>query len=235
MGEGDALLRLGYGVYIVTSRLREKLNGCIANTVIQVSNAPPSAAVCVSKKNLTHEYMEKSGTFGVSVLKRSTPLRFIGLFGFRSGREVDKLSQVSFKTGVTGCPLVTENALALLEVKVARTADAWTHTLFTGEVVKGELLGDEEPLTYAYYREHLRGRTPRNAPTYSPAGAPAAEKRSGDAKMKKYVCDVCGYVYDPENGIQEDGIEPGTAFEDLPDDWICPVCGAAKDQFSPMD
>jgi len=235
VGEGSALSRLSYGVYVVTSRLGDKLNGCITNTVIQVCSVPPCVAVCVSKKNLTHGYVEKSRVFGVSVLRRATPLRFIGLFGFRSGRDVDKLSQAAFKTGATGCPLVTENAVALVEVEVAGDTDAGTHTLFMGKVVPSEVTGDEKPLTYAYYREHLRGKTPENAPTYSPTGGRAAEKRSGDAKMQEYVCDVCGYVYDPEKGIQEDGIEPGTAFEDLPDDWVCPVCGVGKDQFSPME
>ena len=234
MGGGSALFELSYGVYVVTSRLGDKLNGCIANTVMQVSDAPPSVAVCISKKNLTHEYVEKSGVFGVSVLKQSTPLKFIGLFGFRSGRDADKLAQVSFRTGATGSPLVTDNALALLEARVVGTADARTHTLFIAEVVGTELIDEEEPLTYAYYREHLRGKTPENAPTYaSRAGARKSSRREGE--MKKYVCDVCGYVYDPEKGIPEDGIEPGTAFENLPDDWVCPVCGAAKDQFSPME
>ena len=234
MGEGDALLKLSYGVYIVTSRLGDKLNGCVVNTVMQVCDAPPSVAVCISKKNLTHEYVKKSGVFGVSVLKRPTPLKFIGIFGFRSGRDVDKLSQVSFRTGVTGCPLVTDNAVALFEVRVGKDTDAGTHTIFMGAVVNGQVLGDEEPLTYAYYHGVLRGRTPENAPTYaSRAGGRKPERMEGE--MKKYVCDVCGYVYDPEKGIPEDDIEPGTAFEDLPEDWVCPVCGVGKDQFSPME
>ena len=234
MGEGSAFLKLSYGVYIVTSRLREKLNGCIANALMQVSDAPPSVAVCMSKKNLTHGYIQECGAFAVSVLKQSTPLKFIGLFGFRSGRDADKLSRVSFRTGATGCPLVTDNAVALFEVRVGKETDAGTHTVFMGKVVNGKVLGDEEPLTYTYYHDVLKGKTPENAPTYaSRAGGRKPERREGE--MKKYVCDVCGYVYDPEKGIPEDGIEPGTAFEDLPEDWVCPVCGAAKDQFSPTE
>jgi len=234
VGEWDALRKLSYGIYIVTSRLGDKLNGCIVNTVMQVSDAPPSVAVCISKKNLTHKYVEKSGVFGASVLKQSTPMKFIGFFGFRSGRDVDKLSQFSFKAGATGSPLVTENALALLEARVVGTADARTHTLFIGEVVGGEILEEGDPLTYAYYHDVLKGRTPEHAPTYaSRAGGRKPERREGE--MGKYVCDVCGYVYDPEKGIPEDGIEPGTAFENLPDEWVCPVCGVAKDQFSPME
>ena len=217
----------------MTSRLGQKLDGCISNTVVQVSNAPPAVAVCISKENLTHEHVAENGAFGVSVLKQSTPLRFIGVFGFRSGRDVDKLSGVSFREGVTGCPLVTDNALAVFEARVARAADARTHTLFVGEVVSGEVLAEGKPLAYAYYRENLKGRTPENAPTHLPVSERAIETGTRSGGMKRYVCDVCGYVYDPEKGIPEDGVEPGTPFEDLPDDWVCPVCGAPKDQFSP--
>lgn len=53
--------------------------------------------------------------------------------------------------------------------------------------------------------------------------------------MKKYVCDVCGYVYDPAEGDPDSGVAAGTAFEDLPDDWVCPLCGASKGDFSPAD
>ena len=53
--------------------------------------------------------------------------------------------------------------------------------------------------------------------------------------MDKYVCDVCGYIYDPAVGDPDDGIEPGTAFEDLPEDWLCPLCGVGKDEFSKVD
>ena len=231
----SALSRISYGMYVVTSRAGEKLNGCIANTVMQVCSEPPRVAACISRKNLTHEYIQKSGVFAASVLKRTTPMKFIGLFGFRSGRDVDKLSQVPHEAGVTGCPLVRENATALLEVEVevAKTMDAGTHTLFMGKVVNAQVLGDEEPLTYAYYREKLKGKTPENAPTYA---APQARRtQQKEDRMGKYVCNVCGYVYDPEQGIPEDGIEPGTVFDDLPDDWVCPVCGAEKDQFSPME
>ncbi len=52
--------------------------------------------------------------------------------------------------------------------------------------------------------------------------------------MKKYVCDICGYVYDPTKGDLDNGVNPRTAFEDLPDDWICPTCGAGADSFSPQ-
>ncbi len=53
--------------------------------------------------------------------------------------------------------------------------------------------------------------------------------------MDKYECTVCGYIYDPEDGDPDNNIEPGTAFEDISDDWVCPVCGATKDQFDKVE
>lgn len=90
-------------------------------------------------------------------------------------------------------------------------------------------------MTYAYYRKVLRGKTPPSAPTYGVLATTVQPKNEGGSNVKKYVCDVCGYVYDPEKGDPESGVEPGIAFEDLPDDWVCPLCGAAKDQFSPQE
>jgi len=230
-----ALYVISYGLYVVTSHLGEKLNGQIANTVFQVSSEPPRIAVSINKSNLTHEYISKSGVLAVSMLEQSTPMTFIGLFGFKSGRDVDKLSQVKYKMGVTGCPLVTENALAVMEGKVIGNADAGTHTIFVVELVAAEFLREGTPLTYAYYHEAKKGKAPKSAPTYMESPKPTEQKGEVIPKMKKYVCNVCGYIYDPAQGDPDNGVAPGTAFESLPDDWVCPVCGAAKTEFSPQD
>ena len=228
----ECLFNLTYGLYVVTSCADGKANGQIANTVFQVTADPARIAVSLNKENLTHEYVSRSGVFGVSVLDKETPMPFIGLFGFKSGRDVDKLAEVEHKEGSSGCPVVTENALAVIEARVVSTLDAGTHTIFVGDVVAGDVLRDGEPLTYAYYRDAKKGKAPKTAPTYH-GPLPAAAKERNDVKMQKYVCQVCGYVYDPAVGDPDSGVAPGTAFEDLPDDWVCPVCGAAKDQFEP--
>ena len=88
-------------------------------------------------------------------------------------------------------------------------------------------------MTYEYYHKVKGGFSPKNAPTYSGDVDKQIKKQKGEEKMTKYVCRVCGYVYDPSKGDPDSGIKPGTKFEDLPDDWICPVCGAPKDQFDP--
>ena len=109
------LFNLTYGLYVVTSCADGKANGQIANTVIQVTADPARVAVALNKENLTHELVSRGGSFGVSVLDKETPMTFIGLFGFKSGRDVDKLARVEHEEGAGGCPLVTENALAIIE------------------------------------------------------------------------------------------------------------------------
>jgi flavin reductase (DIM6/NTAB) family NADH-FMN oxidoreductase RutF/rubredoxin len=226
----QCLYHLTYGLYVVTACADGKGDGQIANTVFQVTADPARVAVALNKENLTHEYVSRGGVFGVSVLVEETPMTFIGLFGFKSGRDVDKLARVEHKAGETGCPLVTENALAVMEARVVSSLDVGTHTVFVGDVVAGEVLREGKPLTYACYHETKKGKAPKTAPTYRAAPA-AGDKERSETGMKKYVCQVCGYVYDPAAGDPDNGVEPGTAFEDLPDDWVCPVCGASKDQF----
>lgn len=231
-----ALFSLSYGLYVVCSHSDGKLNGQIANTVFQVTAEPPRVAVSISKNNLTHEYISNSGVFSVSVLDASTPVEFIGLFGFKSGRDVDKLSQIKYEKGISGCPCVMDNALSMIEVKVIDQLDAGSHTIFVGEVVGARVLREGSPLTYADYHRIKKGKAPRNAPTYRSEAVEEKEKtKKAGRGMKRYVCDVCGYVYDPVQGDPEHGVVAGTAFEDLPDDWVCPVCGAGKDQFSAKD
>ena len=128
----------------------------------------PRVAVIINKNNLTHEFISRSQVFGASVLDTSTPMTFIGLFGFKSGRDVDKLSEVEFMLRSTGVPLVTEHCLSVLEAKVIDEVDVGTHTLFVGNAVGAELLQSGEPLTYAYYHTHLKGKSPKAAPTYNP-------------------------------------------------------------------
>lgn len=228
-----ALWSITYGLYVVTSRGGDKLNGQIANTVFQVTAEPPRVAVSINRNNLTHEYISKSGVFAVSCLDEGTPMEFIGLFGFKTGRDVDKLASAKHRTGLTGGPVVTENALSVIEAKVVDKLDVGTHTIFVGEVVTAEVLRPGKPMTYAYYQEMKKGRAPKNAPTYH-APEPAEAPKTGPT-MKKYVCNVCGYVYDPAAGDPDGKIPPGTPFENLPADWHCPVCGASKDEFSPQD
>jgi len=232
-----ALYAISYGVYVVTSHYGGKSNGQIANALIQVTAEPPKIAVALNKNNLTHSFVEKSSVFAVSVLDSYTPLDFIGLFGFKSGR-------VEHRIGVTGAPIVLENAVSYVEARVSNRIDVGTHTIFVGEVVGGGVLKEGEPLTYAEYHKR-KGRAPKAAPTYRPDEPRVQEKpdttekkkesTKGKKKTGRYVCNICGWIYDPEIGDPQGNIPAGVPFEKLPDDWLCPVCNAGKDQFSPEE
>jgi ferric-chelate reductase [NAD(P)H] len=163
-----------YGLYVVTSRLEGKLNGQISDALMQVTAFPPRVAVSINKEELTHEYISGSGVFAASILGRSAGMPFIGLFGFRSGRDVDKLSQVEHRIGESGCPLVTQQAVAVFEARVLEAIDVGTHTLFVGDVLAGEMIEEGEILTYSYYTHVMKGRVPKNSPSYGGAGASPA-------------------------------------------------------------
>ncbi len=159
---------VSYGLYIVTSASQGRVNGQLVNTVIQVTADPPRFAVILNQKNLTHDLVRESRVFAAMVLDRSATLEFLGPFGFKSGRDVDKLSRVNHRPGVTGCPIVTDHCLSAIEVAVTREIPLGTHTIFVGDVVNAEVLKQGKPMTYRFYHENLRGRTGVNAPTYTP-------------------------------------------------------------------
>jgi rubredoxin/flavin reductase (DIM6/NTAB) family NADH-FMN oxidoreductase RutF len=221
---------------IICSNEGDRYDGCIVNTVFQIVPEPPMVAVSVNKQNMTHEYITKSKVFTVSILAESTPMVFTGRFGFRSGRDIDKFEQVRYKIGQTGVPIVLDNAVSFIEAEVVEAIDVETHTLFIGKIVACETVDDNKiPMTYTYYRDVKGGRTPRTAATYIEKKKPKGVSKQGANKMKKYKCLMCGYIYDPAVGDPDNDVEAGTAFEDLPDDWVCPDCGVGKDEFEPIE
>jgi len=220
---------------IVSSKTDGQFNGCIVNTVFQVTPEPPMIAVSINKQNLTHEYIAQSRVFAVSILAEGAPLEFIRRFGFRTGRNTDKFKDVKYRISAAGVPIVLDNTLAFIEAEVTDAIDVETHTLFIGKITACETIDDSKtPMTYTYYRDVKHGRTPRSAATYIKQ-KPKEKSIQGDKKMKKYKCLMCGYIYDPADGDPDNDIEPGTAFEDLPDYWVCPDCGAGKDEFEPLE
>jgi flavin reductase (DIM6/NTAB) family NADH-FMN oxidoreductase RutF/rubredoxin len=223
-----ALLKVSYGIYIVTSRKGDQINGQIANTVFQVTSEPPTVAVSINKNNLTWQFIKESRVFAVAVLCQDTPLTFIGRFGFKSGRDINKFEGINYETSVTGAPIVLDNTVSFLEAKVTRELEVGTHTIFVGDVVNAEVISDETCMTYEYYHQIKGGKTPKAAATYIAEKKVKMETQPG---LGKYKCTICGYIYDPEQGDSEGGIKPGTLFKDIPNDWVCPVCGASKSEF----
>lgn len=224
----EAFFKISYGLYVVSSNNGTKLNGYVSNAVFQVTAEPAQFAVCCSKNNYTAELINGSKAFSISVLKQEASPELIGVFGYQSGKDIDKFKDVEFITGTTGVPILTQDSLAWFECKVIQTVDVGTHFLFTAEIIDNDLIdGTGEPLTYSYYREVRKGKAPKNAPTYvntEPADKPAGEK-------EKFKCLICGHIYDPALGDPEHNVPAGTDYSDLSDDWKCPVCGTDKYSF----
>jgi len=195
MKNEKALFSLTYGLFLLAAREGEKDNGCIINTAIQVTDAPNRLAVAVNKRNLTHDMIQTTGHFSLSVLSEEADFSLFQRFGFQSGREADKFQGFSqTRRGADGLLVLTEGANAWLSGRVTGQTDLGTHTLFLAEVTDGDVISTIPSATYAYYHAHIK-------PKVSPAPGPGTPKR--------WVCRVCGYVYE------------GDA---LPADFICPVC-----------
>lgn len=225
------LYKMSYGLYIVSSNSGDKQSGCIVNTVFQITAEPPSIAVSINKDNFTCKLIKESGRFVVSILTEDASTNLIGKFGFKSGRDIDKFKDVNYKIVSNGCLAVIEGSTVLIECEIVNQVDLFTHTLFLAKITNLEAINDGTPMTYNYYHKVRKGTASKNAPTYQAKATNILPKKDVSI-MNIYVCDICGYVYNPENGDTENGIPAGTAFEDISEDWVCPICGAPKSSFS---
>ncbi len=242
-----AFHKLSYGLYIIATEFEGAKFGYIGNTAFQVTSDPSQIAISSHKKNFTTDKILKSGKFSISVLKKEVNTSLIGEFGFMSGEDFDKFRNVKTITSITGAPIVVDSSVAWFDCKVINSVDVGSHILIIGEVLDSDVLSGEEPLTYDYYREKYKMLAPKNAPTYVekeklenevvPEAEPKSEKKEEsvehevDLESGTYTCSICGFQYDPEEGDPALGIPPGTPFEDLPEDYKCPICNAGKDYF----
>jgi flavin reductase (DIM6/NTAB) family NADH-FMN oxidoreductase RutF/rubredoxin len=218
----EALFKISYGLYIVSSGDKALGNGFISNTVFQVTSDPPRFAACCNKNNFTAEFITRSGAFSVSILHQNASPDLFGRFGFRSGKDFDKLEGIDVKYGETGVPIVLNDCIAYLECRVVQTVDVGTHLMFIGELLQAEILdGTKEPLTYLHYRQVRKGVAPKNAPTYIDKSKFAPQPAV--STFKKYQCTACGYIYD-------EAVE-GKNYAELPTGWTCPSCGSEKEDF----
>lgn len=213
----DAILTaLSYGMYAIGVKNDGKVSACIANTVVQVANTPNMVAVSLSHDNYSTECIRKTGIFTVSVLSEDTSGTVMGALGFSSGRDADKLQNIRYRVLAEGVPVLRENICCWFLCRVTASAETPTHTVFLAEVTAGSERIKGKPMTSEYYRRVIKGRAPKNAPTYcKDAELPLQEPE------ERWVCTICGYVYE----------DPYVPFEELPDDWVCPICGAPKSAF----
>lgn len=206
---------LTYGMYAIGAKGGERPTACIVNTVVQVTASPIMVAVSINHSNYTNECIKKTGEFTVSVLSEDTSGAVIGALGFTSGRNGDKLLNVKHKILREGLPVLRENICCWFLCKVVDKIETLSHTIFIGEVTAGSDEYANVPMTYDYYHRVIKGKAPRTAPTYR------EESEEDSQTSDKYICTVCGYVYD----------DPQRPFEELPDDWVCPICKQPKSVF----
>ena len=155
---------LSYGVYIVSCIIDGKYTGCTVNSIMQITSSPASIALSVNKQNYTHFCIEKVKRFAVSILsEKSNPLA-IGTFGFRSGKDINKFDIIPYVLK-DGLPVV-KDACAYLICNTAASMDTSTHTIFFADVLNGDILDENTPMTYSYYHKVIKGKTPKSAPTF---------------------------------------------------------------------
>jgi flavin reductase (DIM6/NTAB) family NADH-FMN oxidoreductase RutF/rubredoxin len=228
----ESFFKVSYGLFLVSAKHLDTKSGYVANTVFQVTAQPPKFGISCNKDNYTSEIIKKSGAFAFSVLSEKASTGLIGNFGYRSTKEIDKFKGVNYFIGETGSPIITDSCVAWFDCKITDTFDVGSHLLFIGEVIASDLIdADTKSLTYTYYREVMKGYSPKNAPTYVDKTLLNEEAVSTKQTNELWQCQLCHYVYESEKGDPISGIEPGTKFEDLPDDWTCPICGAEKSMF----
>lgn len=236
-----AFHQMTYGIYLIASEFEGQKVGYIANTVFQVTSHPPLVAISCHKNNVSAEIIRKAGSFSVSVLRKDASPKLIGDFGFKSGRDIDKYSELQIIRSKTGVPVVLNDSLAWFDCRIREMTDLGSHWLMIGEVMESELISEDEPLTYAWYREKYKILSPGNSPTFLDREQLEQERQtalsepgeSGEVKTatREYICVICGFTYDPAEGDPSVGIPPGTPFEELPEDYRCPVCNATKEYF----
>ena len=200
----NILKNISYGMYVVGTK-DDKNVGCVVNTVVQITSNPVTIAVSINHNNYTNEFIKKTNSFSISILDEEVNPEIIGTFGYKSSKDIDKYKNVDYEI-VDNLPIL-KNTCGNIICKVINKVETTTHTIFIGEVTNMLNYSDKIPMTYRYYHEVLKGKSPKNAPTYI------------EEKQTKTVwkCSVCGYEVERDT---------------LDDDFVCPICGEKVNVFS---
>lgn len=199
-----ALYQISYGVFMLSTKADDVVNGCITNTCMQVANSPTRIAISVLNTNYTCELIKKSGVFALSILSEDCSFQTIQHFGFQSGRNVNKFESMTPPVDCNGVPYLGWHACAVISGKVVEQMDLGSHTMFIAEVADAILLNDKAPLTYADYQARVK---------------PKPQKVQEDKKIVGWKCKICNYIYE---GSQ------------LPQEFSCPLCGHGPEDFEPI-
>ncbi len=180
--EPNAFFKLSYGLFVLSTNDGKKDNGCIINTVTQLTDTPKRITIAVNKQNYSHDTLMKTGEFNVSVLSEDAPFKVFQQFGFCSGRDKDKFAGIEYAERCeNGLMRLNRYADAFFSCKVIASHDYGTHTLFVADVTEARVLSNTPSITYAYYFANTK-----------PKPQPA------DPEKKGWVCKICGYVYEGE-------------------------------------
>lgn len=210
------LYKLTYGLYVVGAFKDGRAVGCVINTCFQVTSVNPLLVISLNKNNFTLDAIRDTGRFSLSILAEDTNPEIIGTFGFSSSRDVDKYEKYGYDVvGYTPC--VKGKFAGRLVLTAEQFIDCETHVLVVARLVD-TVAGEGTPMTYAYYHNVIKGRAPKNAPTYRADEQPEPTK---SASKNRYQCDVCGYI------AEVDG--------ELPADFKCPICGVDVTHFHKID
>ena len=203
-----ALFNMSYGVYVVTSQNENTKAGCVANSSIQVTSQDPYMLVSLNKDNYTTDIILKSRKYAVSILTENASMDVIGTFGYQSSKDIDKFAGVDYAV-IHDVPVLKSGANAYFVCDVVEVFEANTHLLILGKVVEAEKLNQEPSMTYAYYHQVKKGKSPKNAPTY------VEETKTEEKEV--WVCEICGYEYEGD-------------LSKL-DSYTCPICKMPKEKF----
>lgn len=206
---------VSYGMYVVTTNYQNKNVGCIANSFCQITSVDNIVSISLNKQNFTNTAIKQTKKFALSIISEKTKSELIGKFGFYSSKDTDKFSDFDFEV-LHNLPVIKEDCCGYVICEVFNVIDAGTHDIFLAKAVEGEKFNTNTPMTYSYYHKVVKGKSPKTAPTY-------VEEEPVKSEGKKYKCSVCGYVYDESKETIK--------FEDLPNDWKCPLCGVPKEMF----
>lgn len=231
MIDKTAFHSLSYGLYIIGAKAADRRVGCVVNTFQQVTSSPLQVSVALNKENDTTSVIQESGRFTATCLSQDATMELIGAFGFHHSADRDKFAECTASEDAAGIPYIAEQCVSWFSARVVQTLDLGTHMLFVGEVEEAEKACDGEPMTYAYYHQVKGGKTPPRASSYlgedEPANvvagaAVAANVDDASSAAPKYAwrCTVCGHI---------------EYVDELPDDYVCPVCGVGKDMFERIE
>lgn len=198
--DNTALFKIGYGLYVVTSNDGTKDNGFVCNTVCQVTNTPNRVAVTINKQNYSHDTIKATGKMNVCCLSTEAPFKVFEVFGFQSGRNVNKFEGCTPMRSSNGLVYLPKYINSFISLEVEQYIDLDTHGMFICAVTEAEVLGTVETMTYNYYQSNVK---PKPQP----------------AKKKGWVCKICGYVYEgdplPSDFICPLCKHPASDFEPL--------------------